>query len=159
MPNWVVNKVTISGDEKSIEKLLAKCKTEESEFSFDGIIRMPNDVDWYSWSIEHWGTKWDACDADVHRVNDGTVSIVFDTAWSAPIPIYKAINKKYRTLDVHVEYADEDLGENCGIYDNGTISTPEHPFRFACEMWGYGKSDIKEMYEISMAEVNKRWNA
>ena len=43
--------------------------------------------DWYSWSIENWGTKWDACDVDVEEDED-EVRIFFTTAWDYPQPIF-----------------------------------------------------------------------
>lgn len=45
---------------------------------------------WYDWSIENWGTKWDVFSSDIHgsvikNVNSFTYEFVFDTAWAPPI--------------------------------------------------------------------------
>lgn len=45
--------------------------------------------DWYSWSIENWGTKWDACDVEVEEDKEAEeVMIFFTTAWDYPQPIF-----------------------------------------------------------------------
>ena len=151
MPNWVRNKVLISGTKKDLDDLLKKCETYTNCFSFEGIIPMPDDVDdWYHWSIEHWGTKWDTEDADVYRMDKENASIVFETAWSAPIPVYEAIHKRYPNMCIDVEYADEDLGSNCGTWQNGFLWTPSEAraLDFAANVWGYSKEEIAEMYDL-----------
>ncbi len=42
---------------------------------------------WYEWRCEHWGTKWNACDAAITDNADGSLHVQFDTAWSFPFPI------------------------------------------------------------------------
>ena len=42
MPNWVKNVVTVRGT--GVKSLLEKCKREDNEFSFNGIVPMPDDV-------------------------------------------------------------------------------------------------------------------
>jgi len=46
--------------------------------------------DWYSWSNENWGTKWDARHTEITEqcLNNTWVEIRFDTAWAAPLPIF-----------------------------------------------------------------------
>lgn len=70
-------------------------------------------ANWYDWSCAKWGTKWDA---DVVDINDK--SITFDTAWDAPMPVIKRIANclRNRDADFVFEYADEDIGNNCGVY-------------------------------------------
>lgn len=46
-------------------------------------------MDWYDWSVDHWGTKWDL-DKDsvtVKLIETHAAILVFDTAWSPPIPV------------------------------------------------------------------------
>lgn len=64
-------------------------------------------ADWYNWSIENWGTKWNAYDI---YIEDN--SVTFDTAWCTPI---KWLEKLAENLDFTVCFADEDLGSNFGI--------------------------------------------
>jgi hypothetical protein len=64
---------------------------------------------WYSWSYNNWGTKWNSYN---NKIQDNI--IIFNTAWSSPIPIFFALLKKYPNIKFKFEYADEDTGNNCG---------------------------------------------
>ena len=66
---------------------------------------------WYEWCRIHWGTKWNACYPVVSK-DDGEIR--FDTAWSAPLPVLKALSKKFPEVTVKFVYADEDYGNNTG---------------------------------------------
>jgi hypothetical protein len=48
---------------------------------------------WYSWCVENWGTKWNACRAEISKrsPDSGLLEIRFDTAWDAPVPIYERL--------------------------------------------------------------------
>jgi hypothetical protein len=46
---------------------------------------------WYEWRCQHWGTKWNACDAEVTDNGDGSLHVKFDTAWSFPFPIVEKL--------------------------------------------------------------------
>lgn len=72
----------------------------------------------YEWCIEHWGTKWNA-----YKVAYNDDCVYFDTAWSTPRPIWVELSKRFPNLNLMVEFADEDIGRNCGIlvYCNGEI--------------------------------------
>ena len=99
---------------------------------------------WYEWCIDKWGTKWDACEVvpgggiecDCY---EKIITITFDTAWSTPVPIFKELSKQYPSFVICVEYADEDLGSNCGTYAlwEGEIQEEESKdYEFACDIWG-----------------------
>lgn len=80
-------------------------------WSFDGFSPM-------DWNRQAWGTKWNAYS---QTIEDDTLR--FDTAWSHPTPVIGALSKKFPEEEFHVQYADEDLGSNCGEYiiKNGEI--------------------------------------
>lgn len=154
MPNWVKNDVRIADAEA-----MKKCMKRENGvvyFDFEKIIPMPDDIyrgdlgiverkkygekNWYDWSVENWGTKWNA--HDCHRT--GVNSVEFNTAWSTPEPVMKELSKKFHTR-VEVYYADEDLGHNCGhyTYENGVMIEDSYgDFKMACELWGIDPDDI-----------------
>jgi hypothetical protein len=102
---------------------------------------------WYGWSIDKWGTKWDAHEAyDDHY--DGNIILNFDTAWNTPMKVFIALSKQYPTINIYAAFADEDLGWNCGEYEikGGMVtSEKEGDFDFACEVWGYDKEDLEDM--------------
>ena len=49
--------------------------------------------DWYKWSINNWGTKWNACNCSFNPpMEDEPYGILtFDTAWSLPLPVLEAL--------------------------------------------------------------------
>lgn len=67
-------------------------------------------ANWYGWSCEKWGTKWNAY--DTNRISDNKVQ--FQTAWSAPFPVLEALSKKFPEESVELRWADEDFGNNAG---------------------------------------------
>lgn len=48
---------------------------------------------WYDWSIENWGTKWEisSSDGSVELEESGTLGIRFMSAWSPPTPAISKI--------------------------------------------------------------------
>lgn len=67
---------------------------------------------WYDWNVREWGTKWDACDANVDNNTDEkapNLYYAFNTAWSIPEPIYQAITEQHPELDFRF-YAEEEQG-------------------------------------------------
>lgn len=52
---------------------------------------------WYDWSIDNWGTKWDAGDVDIDRSNnkEGCFCVVFNTAWCAPFGVARAMKELF----------------------------------------------------------------
>lgn len=163
MPNYVTNIISMDGSKEDIVKCCEfVCGIDEdgheNNFDFEKIIPMPPNIYrgnlssedeekygkencWYHWSIKNWGTKWNACDAD----NDGDGYIIFLTAWSAPIPIFKALSKKFPKITFNIRYADEDFGSNCGeiTAKNGKLSVynpddqTQEAFDLAAEILGY----------------------
>ena len=135
MPNWTYNNVQFVGKtEDSVKQLKDLLKSDDNDFDFNNIIPMPNELsdtvsgsdnakpewqkkqsqkliskygadNWYSWSIENWGTKWNACDTNV-ELNKNVLSYTFDTAWDAPREIAKALLHMKNTIlkDISIEW-------------------------------------------------------
>jgi hypothetical protein len=102
---------------------------------------------WYDWSIANWGTKWNAYDVDFHMKGH----FRFDTANNTPQPIFQKLSEMFSEVEITVEYADEDIGYNCGrySYENGELTEEWQPHgekatTFALETKGYGEADIEE---------------
>lgn len=76
----------------------------------------------YEWCIANWGTKWNAYD-----IGFGYDEAYFQTAWRTPLPIWAELSKRFPDLQLEVEYASEDRGNNCGrlIYINGELKLQE----------------------------------
>ena len=88
------------------------------------------EVCWYTWNQENWGTKWDPYSPSLYFFNseleevdapeeDGYATLIFDTAWSTPTPVWDALMDKMpedgdERPPLHIEWADEDFGYNVG---------------------------------------------
>jgi len=60
-------------------------------------------VDWYTWRMDNWGTKWDAIDSKV-ELDDDELVITFETAWGPPTEIVKALCEKYPDVEIEADY-------------------------------------------------------
>lgn len=118
MPNHITNIVAVSGDESRMQSMLKEIQTDEygvGSVDFNKIIPMPDDVDSHYWHIANWGTKWNSYGYTADTgFKDG--KLTFLTAWSAPHPILEKMSEMYPDIKFKHEWADEDIGMNCGRY-------------------------------------------
>lgn len=118
MPNHITNIVAVSGDESRVQSMLKEIQTDEygvGSVDFNKIIPMPDDVDSHYWYIAKWGTKWNSYGYTADTgFKDG--KLTFLTAWSAPHPILEKLSEMYPDIKFEHEWADEDIGMNCGRY-------------------------------------------
>jgi len=104
-------------------------------------------INWYDWRVKYWGTKWNAYSQSL--IKDG---VQFQTAWSTPFPAMCGLSKMFPELVFHINYADEDVGSNCGSYDlkNGELVKEHIPEQgkesreFACEILEIDPKEIEE---------------
>lgn len=68
---------------------------------------------WYSWRIQRWGTKWNAGSARIDRagLEAGSIEIAFDTAWSAPLPLFYTMRALFPHLSFTCQWRDEEDGD------------------------------------------------
>lgn len=71
---------------------------------------------WYGWSCQNWGTKWNGYETEVTPVNGDLCQLKFDTAWSHPAPVVDELSRRFPDEPIDVQWADEDLGSNVGTY-------------------------------------------
>lgn len=71
---------------------------------------------WYNFNYREWGTKWDACNPSPYDtgINDAgstedahEYSIHFETAWSHPEPVFKAISEQHPELEFDFSWEEE----------------------------------------------------
>lgn len=106
---------------------------------------------WYDWCVTNWGTKWNAYGYDENGTDyhDGD-SLCFQTAWSAPHPILEKLTEMFLEIELEHEWADEDIGQNCGrrSYKDGERIEEYYPeseteaIEFACRAWDYDPMDM-----------------
>jgi hypothetical protein len=70
--------------------------------------------DWYHWSFDNWGTKWNACHTELAEcvfTEPCYVEIRFDTAWSVPLPVFHEMFVMFPKLSFTCSWQNE--GETC----------------------------------------------
>lgn len=122
------------------------CVEDMGKAYIDNILEYGHDT-WYEWRIDHWGTKRNACECKI-----GDDYLEFETAWSAPVPVITALSHKFPELTFYHEWADEDLGSNCGkrefrngvVVDGELFETGQDAHNFACMIWGYDPDEMED---------------
>lgn len=71
---------------------------------------------WYDWTNDEWGTKWGAYGQPDDGFPTDAIRFEFQTAWSHPFDILALLSRRLPGVAFSVQYADEDLGCNCGTY-------------------------------------------
>lgn len=113
-------------------------------------IRQYGAPTWYEWAIHHWGTKWNAYGYEDGEDYSGEDKLSFQTAWSAPHPVLERLSEMFPDIEMEHEWADEDIGQNCGRYSYQGGERIEEYFpesekeaiEFACRMWEYDPADM-----------------
>ncbi len=96
---------------------------------------------WYEWSINNWGTKWNAYDCVEYDQEPKEIEEIFlNTAWSAPHPILDKLASMYPDIEIEHEWSDEDFGYNLG----------RRSFRDGEEIELYIPETMKEAYEFAL---------
>lgn len=119
MPNWCSNSVKLLAANPKSQEILHKIREECTKADpriFELIVPCPEELwqttatfapneqgknnlekygysSWYNFTTQVWGTKWDACDIELENINDTIVIMHFDTAWSPPMGIYRALEE------------------------------------------------------------------
>lgn len=106
---------------------------------------------WYDWSCDNWGTKWNAYGYSQGLDYSDIDGIYCQTAWSAPHGAIEHLAQMYPDLKFTHEWADEDLGNNCGRieYAHGVMQSEYYPtfgskeaLEFAAKIWDMNLKDM-----------------
>ena len=129
MPNHVINIIRfINCNKETVDEIKKSVKGNEDEyFDFNKLIPMPDYIfrgnlgteerklygknNWYDWSRENWGTKWNAY--DVCWRED---AVDFCTAWCPVHKIVEKPSKLFPKITMFYQWADENYGYNVGSY-------------------------------------------
>lgn len=138
MPNHVYSRLTLEGSYEDIYRFKLE-NSVNGGFTFQKGVPMPQkknltaeevkcklegeDIvidDWYQWSVDNWGVKWD-CWSELGKPyrqgnpiwggNDDDDledhEILYSTAWGTAGPYFLNVSKKYPNLTFHTYYVDE----------------------------------------------------
>jgi hypothetical protein len=164
MPNWCSNRLIITGTEHALESFFSKANTDNGPFSMHAFVPRPDELsdtsspskdtaerrqelrdkygtdNWYDWSIENWGTKWDI-DAVVDlNAAEGEAEVTFDSAWGPPVVFVDRLAAMFPALHFVLEYAEGGMGfGGRRVYFKGSlteeISTSESPDTRQISAW------------------------
>lgn len=147
MPNWCSNVAFISHENADeLDKIVTELEKGEDAQLFESLVPNPSGEWNYEWSVDNWGTKWDASIYEFELEPAG-LRINFDTAWSPPIEFYNKLTE----LGYQVEafYYEESM-DFAGQYVDGD----HHHFGGLTEMTASELEDtlptkLDEIYGIS----------
>ena len=163
MPNNITNRLNIIADKDRIREILEAVQDDEhglGSVDFNKIIPMPEDIyrgdlgaeekalygekNWYDWSVQNWGTKWDSYGYEDFPKYESGSEILFMTAWSRPEPVIVKLSEMFPDAQFQHAWADEDIGSNVGeiLYQNGEELEIDIPSRHSKEAYEMA-SDIQ----------------
>ena len=141
MPNWTENNVLFVGKKEQLKTLKTMLKSKDNDFDFNNIVPMPKNIfrgllgreeeekygknNWYHWSINNWGTKWNAVGTRV-ELKDGSLYYTFDTAWDCPREIVNALMRMKKTILKDIKISWECIHEDG--YEEETIIDIEEDY-------------------------------
>lgn len=103
---------TMAGSYGDDEKQQALERQEESNLKKYGA------KNWYDFCVARWGTKWDvdAYEPDEVKVENGTITFGFDSAWSPPLGVYEELVEQ--GFSVRAYYYESGMAF-CGLWEDG----------------------------------------
>jgi len=148
----VTSPVVITGDSKW-EALSDSDKARNIKESYSQeLIEKYGANNWYDWATSNWGTKWNACETILNDDN----FFSFQTAWSFPEPLIKKLSSLFPTISFHCEFADEDIGSNCGIISFQAGECTLYEDKSGDTLWAlnikYGEDAAQEIYAEDYAD-------
>lgn len=132
MPNWCTNNLEMQGTKKDITAVKKFVEGKDTLLDFEKIAPMPKAkallnisvpqhserekkiakqnkkkygfTDWHEFSVNMWGTKWNAYD-----VEGDTNNFYFLTACSPPLQVVVTLSEKFPKVNFIIAYAEEGM--------------------------------------------------
>lgn len=137
MPNHVLNELIFSEvDADAQAKILSLACDGGGNVDFNILVPMANNIwqgngnssqevafkrTWYQWSIDNWGTKWNAYSNQPVQQTDDSLTLTFETACAPPYPWLAAL---FNTLDLSFTHNFLDEGADIGRQGHFRIDGP-----------------------------------
>ena len=83
-------------------KFLGRERGKVGELPVNGRFQSTDQQDdrWYDWRVQNWDTKWDCYDVVVTDDDPDCAEIEFNTAWSPPEAVCRALRDQYPDVDI-----------------------------------------------------------
>ena len=175
MPNWCSNYLEISGNKEVIQKIHKEIKggkeypklfslfypipeelndaivthlPSKTDDKISELVKKYGAEDWYYWSINNWGCKWDARDIHIEESNDVFLHLCFNTPWSPPIDFYTKLANEYK-VEITATYTEESVAF-CGRFQS-SVDDGEVVINHDSYDTGHLQKEVLSLY----AEQNK----
>lgn len=177
MPNWCSNSLTLTHEDVTMVDKVQKIVEEETGL-FGGFLPVPAELqgttapnradetttktlmekygaaDWYDWSVNNWGTKWDVEPDGYTRPNPNTIRVGFETAWGPAIAFYEHLESLGFTVEAM--YYEPGMAF-AGVYTDGIDDSYDLSDMTAEEVEGTIPVELDE--EFSISEQMADWEA
>lgn len=150
MANHVYCSLDIEGTKEELEKFFEENRGDDGPLDFGKATPPPPEgANEYSWTVDQWGTKWNAqdCEHEFQQITDydddeGRVKHVlhyqFFTAWDEPYGWFNLVAEKYPHLGFSMRFEDEGW-MHCGFHEafNAVVDYNKYT---------YGDPEFREMF-------------
>ena len=115
MPNWYSGTLTIRGDIERFREWYKKNKDSENglDNSFAQAFAPLSSGNWdYATACEEWGVKWDLGNISMisgEDEEDEEFSFSFDTAWNAPVYLWRQLELRYGVEVEEIGYEEQQV--------------------------------------------------
>ena len=127
----------------------------------DNIKRYGHDT-WYSWSIAHWGTKWNSYHNSISDVEPSSFTFEYQTAWSPPTPVLTKLFEMFPRLSFTIDYIDEGwlyagtmTSENGELVDHDVPSSEMNSFVYEKFGWEFDEDEDEDEDEDAKTTVSQ----
>ena len=155
---WMINRAMPHNLDQFALMMAKKEKLEKASELFRNIADYGY-PDFYRWSIDHWGTKWNSINgySEMHRDGD---TIYFETADGYCEPVIEELSRKFPDVGFADAAADEDIGAWTikGVFNNGEFKgLREHrtpaAYDIAFELFPEEKKDFRQKLDGTWAVI------
>jgi hypothetical protein len=114
MPDEVAATKTVTWSVVDGEAVLVVKPEDPEGIDAAELVRKYGAKDWYDWSLRNWGTKWNAFEVELRRV-EGPLLLTFATAWTPPRPVILALAVSFPALTFTLDFWEGGVGF-CGSF-------------------------------------------
>lgn len=117
MPNWCSNIIEINGPKEKVKAIWDNINdNDDTRGLLNALVPMPNEIratmygdgiDWYGWSVDNWGTKWDVSSEGLEYAEEGDNGIIrgwLDSAWSPPLEAMQTYGRDNPDVGIMLDY-------------------------------------------------------